>query len=200
MDAPKLYYTPDTPAGLVIEDTTGSMYHVPTMTPFTGDRETLLPIRSDGTSDFAGEMMIELVGVAEIAERARVQPSTVHAWRSRHDDFPAPIATLKAGPVWSWAAVDRWLRLAPPLGRPARYDAVSVRTATPTSPVLRHLRSDGVMTTFRLRDRFEPGSVRIEVDGKPEAVVEDPNGRRFTLNRAPRLAADIKLEYRSVLG
>lgn len=83
---------------------------------------------------WSGEMMIELVGVAEIAERAGVQPSTVHAWRDRHDDFPVPMAALKAGPVWSWAAVDRWLQVRPPMGRPARYDAVGMRIGDTIEP------------------------------------------------------------------
>lgn len=200
MTAPKLYYAPDHPDGMVIEDTSGSMFRVPEMAPFTGDLQTLVPIRSDGAPDFPGEMMMALVGVAEIAERAGVQPSTVHAWRTRHDDFPDPIASLKAGPVWRWASIERWLRVRPPMGRPVRHSTMSVRVPVPTRPVLRHLRGDGVTKTYRLRDRFEPGSVQIEVNGVPSQVVEDPDGRRFTITPAPPGAADITLEYRSILG
>jgi hypothetical protein len=200
MSAPKLFHSPDHPEGMVIEDATGSLFRVPEMTPFTGDRQTLMPIRSDGSPDFPGEMMMTLVGVAEIAERARVQPSTVHAWRTRHDDFPDPIASLKSGPVWSWASVDRWLQVRPPTGRPVRYDAASVRVPVAISPVLRHLRGDGMSLTFRLRDRFEPGSVQVEVDGVPTQVVEEPDSRRFSVTSAPPRGADIKLEYRSILG
>jgi hypothetical protein len=200
MNAPRLYYTPDTPDGLLIEDSAGEMYRIPEMTRFDGDRNTLMPIRSGGTPQFLGEMMIALVGVAEIAERAGVQPSTVHAWRDRHDDFPEPMAVLKAGPVWSWAAVERWLQVRPPTGRPARHDAVAVSIPVPTSRVLRHLRGDGVTTTFRLRDRFAPGSVQVEVDSKPTMVMEISDGRRFTVRPAPRRGADIRLEYRSILG
>jgi hypothetical protein len=200
MSAPKLFHSPDHPEGMVIEDATGSMFRVPEMTPFTGDPQTLMPIRSDGSPDFPGETMMTLVGVAEIAERARVQPSTVHAWRTRHDDFPDPIASLKSGPVWSWASVDRWLQVRPPTGRPARYDAASLRVPLAISPVLRHLRGDGTTLTFRLRDRFEPGSVHVEVDGVPTQVIEEPDGRRFSVPSAPPGGADIKLEYRSILG
>jgi len=200
MNAPRLYYTPDTPDGLLIEDSAGDIYRIPEMTRFEGDRGTLMPIRSGGTPQFLGELMIALVGVAEIAERAGVQPSTVHAWRDRHDDFPEPMAVLKAGPVWIWGAVERWLQVRPPTGRPARQDAVAVRFPVPTSPVLRHLRGDGVTTTFRLRDRFEPGSVQIEVDSKPTTVMEVSDGRRFTVTPAPQRGADIRLAYRSILG
>lgn len=200
MSEPQLFYTPESPEGMVIQETTGALIRIPDMTPFVGDRATLMPVRSGGTPAFPGEMMLELVGVAEIAERAGVQPSTVHAWRDRHDDFPVPMAVLKAGPVWSWTAVGRWLHVRPPMGRPARYDAVGVRIATPSSPVLRHLRGDGVTTTFRLRDRFEPGSVRLEVDAKPTRVVEDPSGRRFKVEPAPPSGSDMKLEYRSILA
>ena len=200
MNGPKLYHTLDFPSGMVIEDTNESLWRVPEMTPFDGDRTTLMWIRSEGEWALPGELMIGLVGVAEIAERAKVEPSTVHAWRNRHDDFPAPVATLKAGPVWNWTAVERWLHVRPPMGRPARYVSVVLRIPNPTSPVLKHLRGDGVTTLFRLRDRFEPGSVRVEVDSKPTAVVEDADGRRFTVSAPAPRGSDIKLEYRSILG
>jgi hypothetical protein len=61
-------------------------------------------------------------------------------------------------------------------------------------------RGNGVTTTFRLRDRFEPSRVQIEADGKPTPVTEDTERHWFTVNPAPREAADIKLEYRSILG
>jgi len=52
-----------------------------------------------------------LVGTAEIAGRfGLAQPETVHAWRRRHTDFPAPIARLKIGFVWYWPDVERWAR------------------------------------------------------------------------------------------
>ena len=200
MAAPKLFHSPEHPEGMVIEDASGEMFRVPEMTPFTGDRQTLMPIRSDGSPGFPGELKMTLVGVAEIADRAGVQPSTVHAWRTRHDDFPGPIASLKSGPVWSWATIQRWLQVRPPTGRPVRYDAVAVRVPIGISPVLRHLRGDGVTMTFRLRDRFEPGSVRLDVNGVPTEVAEEPDGRRFSVTSAPPRGADIKLQYRSILG
>lgn len=52
----------------------------------------------------------ELVGIAEIAEMARVSPAAVANWRARRRGFPEPVADLRAGPVFSRAAVRRWLR------------------------------------------------------------------------------------------
>jgi hypothetical protein len=51
----------------------------------------------------------ELVGVAEIAERAGVTPAAVANWRVRHDDFPEPLVQLRSGGVWDWEHVARWL-------------------------------------------------------------------------------------------
>jgi len=51
----------------------------------------------------------ELVSVAEIALRAGRPVNTIQSWRRRHRDFPMPIASLAAGPVWSWADVERWI-------------------------------------------------------------------------------------------
>ena len=41
-----------------------------------------------------------LVGLSEIAEMAGVSKQAVTNWRSRHPDFPHPIAELRSGPVW----------------------------------------------------------------------------------------------------
>jgi len=62
----------------------------------------------------------ELVGPAEVAERAGVSRSAVAQWRRRYPDFPAPVAVLGAGrqapkgmaggmAVWTWGAVHAWL-------------------------------------------------------------------------------------------
>lgn len=50
-----------------------------------------------------------LLGVAEVAALARVTKSAVVAWRDREPDFPAPVAVLAAGPVWTRAEVEAWL-------------------------------------------------------------------------------------------
>ena len=61
----------------------------------------------------------DLVSVAEIAERAGVQPDTVHKWRERHADFPAPFTHVAGGtPVWIWKDVAEWLAVPRRPGRP----------------------------------------------------------------------------------
>ena len=60
----------------------------------------------------------DLVGTAEIAERAGVATATVHSWRRRHPGFPEPAARLASGPVWRWADVEAWLSVPRPSGRP----------------------------------------------------------------------------------
>jgi hypothetical protein len=51
----------------------------------------------------------ELVSVSELATRARRPISTVQSWRRRHRDFPQPVASLAAGPVWRWPTVQNWI-------------------------------------------------------------------------------------------
>src|ERR1700730_16129463 len=58
----------------------------------------------------AGACMTEsLLGVFEIAELANVSASAVANWRKRFSDFPAPLAELKSGPVFSESQVKVWL-------------------------------------------------------------------------------------------
>jgi chromosome partitioning protein len=52
----------------------------------------------------------ELVGIAEISQRAGVTSAAVANWRARDAGFPDPVATLKAGPVFAWPDVRVWLR------------------------------------------------------------------------------------------
>ena len=53
----------------------------------------------------------DIVGAHEIAERLGLSfPNVVHNWRSRHADFPKPIAELTAGVLWDWNDVKTWLR------------------------------------------------------------------------------------------
>jgi hypothetical protein len=51
----------------------------------------------------------QLVSVSEIAARAGRPVNTIQSWRRRHRDFPAPVASLAAGPVWTWPVVERWI-------------------------------------------------------------------------------------------
>jgi predicted DNA-binding transcriptional regulator AlpA len=53
----------------------------------------------------------DIVGAHEIAERLNLSfPNVVHNWRSRHVDFPKPIAELTAGVFWDWKEVKAWLK------------------------------------------------------------------------------------------
>lgn len=61
-----------------------------------------------------------MVGVADIAGRLSVKADTVQAWRHRHANFPAPIATLATGPVWAWSDVERWAAIPRRCGRPRK--------------------------------------------------------------------------------
>jgi predicted nucleic acid-binding protein len=65
--------------------------------------EAAAPYGTDGTTE------AELVSVSEIASRARRPISTVQSWRRRHRDFPQPVASLAAGPVWRWPSVAQWI-------------------------------------------------------------------------------------------
>lgn len=51
----------------------------------------------------------ELVGLTEIADLARVSRQAVSNWRKRDPTFPAALAELQAGPVFSKAAVRKYL-------------------------------------------------------------------------------------------
>ena len=107
---------------LVVEDDDGSRWMLTTRPgeriPFPPGQDGDLH-RIRGISEVPpGEFGIDLVGVAEIAHRAHVSSDSVHRWRSSEADFPAPMAELAAGPIWSWQAIDRWLSIARPGGRP----------------------------------------------------------------------------------
>lgn len=82
-------------------------------------------VRSVGDGRFAvdieteAEPWFDLVGVAEIAERAGTTVNTVHSWRRRHPGtFPRPVQELAMGPVWRWGDVATWLARPRPVGRP----------------------------------------------------------------------------------
>lgn len=121
---PRLFWHPEIADGLVLQDATGQFFVVArpltsdAMRQFIGDRSLLEPIAALG-QQVPGQLGVDVVGVAEIAVRAGVSRNAVQKWRDRHDDFPMPMATLAAGPVWSWEAVERWLRIPRLPGRPS---------------------------------------------------------------------------------
>lgn len=55
-------------------------------------------------------MSEELVGLAEVAELASVSRTVVSNWRARDARFPAPIADLRSGPVFSRDDINKYLR------------------------------------------------------------------------------------------
>lgn len=54
--------------------------------------------------------MGEIVGLYEIALKADVTTAAVINWTKRYDDFPKPVAEIKAGKFYDSDQVDSWLR------------------------------------------------------------------------------------------
>jgi hypothetical protein len=50
-----------------------------------------------------------MYGIAEIVQRFNVSKRTAITW-SKREDFPEPVARLRAGPVWLKRDVERWAR------------------------------------------------------------------------------------------
>jgi hypothetical protein len=90
---------------------------------------TVAPVgRPDGkgfdvTAPRIGLDSADLVGLAEIAERAEVTTSTVHNWTKRWSDFPNPVRELASGRVWLWSEVSGFLA--------ARRDGNSAKQGVP---------------------------------------------------------------------
>ncbi len=51
-----------------------------------------------------------LLGVAEIADLAKVSKQAVSNWRSRYSHFPQPVQNLQSGPVWDRERVETWIK------------------------------------------------------------------------------------------
>jgi chromosome partitioning protein len=52
--------------------------------------------------------VVDLVGMAEVAEILGVTKQTLTNWRHRNISFPSPIAELRSGPVWKREDVISW--------------------------------------------------------------------------------------------
>jgi prophage regulatory protein len=52
--------------------------------------------------------MVEVVGVPEIGQILGVSRQRVYQLMETYEDFPAPLATLAVGRVWSRAAIEEW--------------------------------------------------------------------------------------------
>ncbi len=55
------------------------------------------------------------VGEAEIAERLKARPQTVHAWRHR-GLLPPPRWRVSGRPAWEWVEIEDWARRTGRLG------------------------------------------------------------------------------------
>ncbi len=55
-------------------------------------------------------MLPNLVGIAEIAQIAKVTKQAVTNWRLRYDHFPEPTQALQSGPVWNRETVEAWIK------------------------------------------------------------------------------------------
>lgn len=51
-----------------------------------------------------------LLGIAEIADLAKVSKQAVSNWRSRYSHFPQPVQSLQSGPVWDREKVETWIK------------------------------------------------------------------------------------------
>lgn len=60
-----------------------------------------------------------LAGLAEVADLLGVTKRTAQRYTKR-SDFPKPIATLAATPVWKQRAVEKWKETTLPLARDPR--------------------------------------------------------------------------------
>lgn len=73
----------------------------------------------------------DLVGVVEIAARLGVSAQEVREWVDDGEGFPIPFDYLEASelPVWAWAEVDEWLRVARSVDLGERLPSVGLMSA-----------------------------------------------------------------------
>jgi predicted DNA-binding transcriptional regulator AlpA len=62
---------------------------------------------------------LDLVGLAEVAELLKTSRTQANRW-ARREDFPEPVANLRATPVWRRSDVQRWAKRRKPDGRRKR--------------------------------------------------------------------------------
>ena len=67
----------------------------------------------------AKRVQSDLLGLAEVADLLGTTRRNAIRWTQR-DDFPEPIARLRATPVWERRDVERWAKQRKPNGRRRR--------------------------------------------------------------------------------
>jgi predicted DNA-binding transcriptional regulator AlpA len=67
---------------------------------------------------YLSAVKLKLAGLAEVAEVLRVSKRTAARYAAR-EDFPEPVARLRAGPVWLEDDILAWARSEPP-ARPGK--------------------------------------------------------------------------------
>ncbi len=87
---------------------------------YTTRNDALWALTERLAADEAMVSQIDLVSVAEIAQRLGRTPGAVHALRQRQPGFPEPVARLASGPVWMWSDVAHWTAIPRPSGRPRK--------------------------------------------------------------------------------
>lgn len=65
-------------------------------------------------------LVSDLIDASGIAQLAGTSLGVIHQWRRRHASFPAPLAVLAIGPVFSRQAVEAWLATPRANGRPPK--------------------------------------------------------------------------------
>lgn len=70
------------------------------------------------------ELVLEIVGLKEIAERLGVKPQTAAAWRHR-GLLPPPDGTVSGAPAWRWEVIEDWARHTGRVGAVAEFAADS---------------------------------------------------------------------------
>ena len=61
------------------------------------------------TPEQPSAITVDLVGLAEAAELAGIGRAALSLRRSRHVNFPAPVAELRCGPVWFRWQIETYL-------------------------------------------------------------------------------------------
>jgi len=102
------------------DDVAGTWYVVDSEGDVLDKRGRGWATRAEALAGLADTRPEIVMGTAEIADWLGVSQATVHQWRRRHPDFPAPMQTLATGPIWRICDVATWASRERPTGRPRK--------------------------------------------------------------------------------